>query len=256
MAKRRSQSWMSSEIGGLPMWALIALAATMMLVGSWAALTSLTREAAPLSTRTPWTPTISDEIDFVDFPTRGDGSIGAVFLGDSLSYGLYASSEAAGFRPQVIDALSSVAPVSASRGGQTGNTVQTVGDSAEIPPDTGLVVLELGTNDVWKTPVSDFSRQYQALVAKVTDAAPDAVLVCLGVWANIDGSRNYNPSIQTPCEEAGGIYVPISPLFEKDGMRGPAGVTSFGGTSDDFHPNDDGYAAIAQMVNASLDLPR
>jgi len=184
-----------------------------------------------------------------------DGSIGAVFLGDSLTYGLFASSEAAGYRPQVVAALNEIAPVQATRGGQTGNTVQTVGESATIPGDTGLVVLALGTNDVWNTPVPDFTAHYTALADKVQTSAPNAAVICLGVWANADGARNYDPPVRDNCERIGGTFVPIADLFDEAGMRGPSGVEAFGGVSDDFHPNDAGYAAIADRVKAALRLP-
>jgi lysophospholipase L1-like esterase len=210
-------------------------------------------DAAPQTgTYTP--PPAASSEPAVEFPRNADGGITAVFLGDSLTYGLYASSEEAGYRPQVVAALNAVAPVTATRGGQTGNTVQTVSDSATIPADAGLVVLALGTNDVWKTDLPTFGEQYSNLVAKVRSSAPDAVIACLGVWANPDGARGYNKPIKSSCDAGNGIYVPISPLFNEEGMRGPAGVEAFGGVSDDFHPNDTGYAAIAAMVNEALQL--
>lgn len=262
MSRQRSRdSWWTEQTGGMPHWAILVSALFVVTILAWALLTMPQRSAAePDASRSPrpvptfYSGTTTETPTDIEFPRQADGSIGAVFLGDSLTYGLFASSEDAGYRPQVVNALSAVAPVNASRGGQTGNTVATVSESSEIPADTGLVVLALGTNDVWNTPVPDYTAQYKALIEKVRTSAPDAVLVCLSVWANPDGARDYNPPISAACEAAGGTYVLISDLFDTEGMRGPSGVEAFGGTSDDFHPSDAGYAAIADRVTAALQL--
>lgn len=175
-----------------------------------------------------------------------------VFAGDSLTYGLYASTEEAGYRPQVVAALEEDGPVSASRGGQTGNTVATVGESIEFPATTDLVVLALGTNDVFNTDKAEYGESYRALVRKVQAEAPEAALVCLGTWSNVDGARNYDPMIREACTVAGGRFLPITDLFDTPGMKGPAGVEAFGGVSDDFHPNDTGYGAIADRVLGAI----
>jgi acyl-CoA thioesterase-1 len=176
----------------------------------------------------------------------------AVFAGDSLTYGLFASSEAAGYRPQVVAALSTSGPVEASRGGQVGNKIADVSASITFPADTNLIVLALGTNDVWKTDAKVAKEQYTSLVEKARTSAPDAALVCLGVWSNKDGARNYDPAIKQPCLAAGGIFLPITDLFEKETNRGPAGVQAFGGASDTFHPNDAGYKAIADRLLSAV----
>lgn len=177
-----------------------------------------------------------------------NGPLRVVFAGDSLTYGLSASSEAKGYRPQVVAGLSESGPVEASRGGQTGNRIKTVADSIKFPVDTNLVVLALGTNDVWKTDVGDVASQYKALVAKVNKSAPDAQLVCLGVWSNADGTRNYDPPIQAACEDGGGKFISIGDIYEDEKNRGPEGKPAFGGISDKFHPNDAGYKAIADRL--------
>lgn len=267
MGKRRSGGsrqaggFWQQEYGGMPMWGIVG---SLILVGAIVVGVLVARpadvnagtqrELIPVPTFSLGTDASPEAASPPEFPRQADDAIGAVFLGDSLTYGLYASSEDAGYRPQVVSALSSIAPVNATRGGQTGNTVATVSASATIPEDTGLVVLALGTNDVWNTPVTDFAAQYQGLVSKVRESSPNAELVCLSVWANPDGARNYNPPISSACEAAGGTYVLISDLFDAEGTRGPSGVEAFGGVSDDFHPNDTGYAAIAQRVKEALQL--
>jgi acyl-CoA thioesterase-1 len=186
----------------------------------------------------------------VERPT--DRPLEVVFAGDSLTYGLFASSEAAGYRPQVVAGLETDGAVKWSRGGQTGNRIQTVSNSIAFPASTDLVVLALGTNDVWKTPVEDIATQYDALMQKAKAGAPNAAIVCLGVWSKEDGRRGHDPAIQQSCEAAGGRFLPLGDIYDAADTRGPAGVEAFGGVSDDFHPNDNGYRQIAQLVLGNL----
>lgn len=186
--------------------------------------------------------------------TAADGKVSAVFLGDSLTYGLYASTEAAGWRPQMVERLSKLGEVNATRAGQTGNTVAAVSGSATIPADANVVFIELGTNDLYKTDIDVFAKQYADLTEKAQQTATGAKIVCLGVWGPADAARNYDAKIQTACRSTGGTFVALSPLYTDPANRGPAGQAKFGGTSDDFHPNDTGYKAIASAVGIALRL--
>lgn len=230
--------------------ALVVAAVAVFAFAGWVAARPVepaTTGPSHLQPAQPSTPTEGADV------TREDGEpLRVVFAGDSLTYGLYASTEAKGYRPRVVAAWEQDGPVEWSRGGQTGNRVATVAASLDVPADTDLIVLALGTNDLYKTPVPKFERQYAALVEQVTDAAPDAALACLGVWGNVDASRNYDPAIEEPCADAGGTFVPLSDLFEQERNRGPSGRDVFGGVSDDFHPNDRGYAAIAERLLAAV----
>lgn len=181
-----------------------------------------------------------------------DRPLEVVFAGDSLTYGLFASSEAAGYRPQVVAGLEASGAVKWSRGGQTGNRIQTVSDSITFPASTDLVVLALGTNDVWKTPLEEMAAQYDALIQKAKTGAPNAAIVCLGVWSKDDGRRGHDPVVQQSCEAAGGHFLPLGDIYDAPDTRGPAGVEMFGGVSDDFHPNDNGYRQIAELVLGNL----
>jgi lysophospholipase L1-like esterase len=182
-----------------------------------------------------------------------DGAVDIVFLGDSLTGSWFASSDSAGFRPQVIAAIEEQGfTVNASRADQEGGRVAEVAATANIPSDTDLVILELGTNDLWKTEERDFEEQYQDLVDMVRETAPDAALLCLGVWGNGDAARMLDVYISTPCTEAGGTFVPLWHLFVRNDTRGPAGVERYRGISDDFHPNDHGYDLIAGLVLSGL----
>jgi lysophospholipase L1-like esterase len=183
-----------------------------------------------------------------------DRPLGVVFAGDSLTYGLYASAEDKGYRPLTVAALEKGGAVAWSRGGQTGNKIQTVTDSINFPATTDVAILELGTNDVWKTPAADIRAQYDVLMGKVKASAPSARIICLGVWSGPDGRRNYDAPIQASCEAGGGQFISLGTAYDAADTRGPAGRETFGGVSDDFHPNDNGYRLIAERVVAALGL--
>lgn len=143
---------------------------------------------------------------------------------------------------------------------------------AGFPSGCDLVIVGLGTNDCreqdssgnWvysPTQTFDDARTiYQAVAA----ANPNAVIAGLGVW---DQSMLawYNPGSRTVrwdaligqnCAQVGGIYVPVSDLWDYASNRLPTGVAAFGGyTTDGFHPNDTGHAAIKARVAEWLRLP-
>jgi acyl-CoA thioesterase-1 len=231
---------------------IILLAVTVTLVTFATAPTAPPADAA----KSRWTPApaAAPAIEIPEFVRPTDRPLGIVFAGDSLTYGLFASSEAAGYRPQVIAALEAGGPVDWSRGGQTGNKIQTVSDSITFPATTDIAILELGTNDVFKTPATDIPAQYDALMAKVKASAPAARIICLGVWSNVDGRRNWDAPIQASCEAGGGTFLPLGNAYDAAESRGPAGVEAFGGVSDDFHPNDKGYGMIASITLKALGL--
>jgi lysophospholipase L1-like esterase len=245
---RGSESWERP-----PRWAwivsgVVVVAIAVIVVGPWSKHPVSAAGSAPL----PPMPTVGAAPSTASgpkhIPRDASGVAHVVFAGDSLTYGLFASTESAGYRPQLVQAWSASGPVDASRGGQTGNTVKTVTDSITFPATTTLAVLELGTNDLGKTPFDQLQSDYQALVTKVKTSAPHAMILCLGAWTNIDGDRNNDQAIERPCVQGGGIYVPLWRLFDDPTDRGPSGRQAFGGTGDNFHPNDKGYKAIADLV--------
>lgn len=190
-------------------------------------------------------PTIVDDPRLV-VQKSTSGTIKAVFLGGSLTDSLFASTEEAGYRPQVVAELD--APVDESRGNVTSGRVAAAVTTAKVPPDTNLVVVELGSGDVWKITGEELMGQYGDLMAEVRKSAPQAAIVCLGVWGDKVASSTYDRSIRVPCERVGGHFLSLADLFVTAGMRGPAGAAAYGGTKDGFHPNDEGYSAIARLI--------
>lgn len=147
---------------------------------------------------------------------------------------------------------------------------------AGFPSDCDLVIVGLGTNDcreqnsdgTWTySPTSSFDNArtiYQAVAA----ANPGAVIVGLGVWDQsllawppTAGSRTarWDALIGQNCAQVGGIYIPVSDLFDYPPNRlvnGQTGTPAFGGyATDGFHPDDGGHLALKNRVAEWLRLP-
>lgn len=177
------------------------------------------------------------------------GSTSVLVAGDSLSVGMYASTESGSFVTRVLDHL---APATLTTASRPHETLAVVSNYTEIPAGVDVAIIELGTNDVGvPTPEDDFRDGYAALLTAVRDTSPDAKLVCVGTWTGWGWTQD--ETIRSSCIEAGGAYVHLRDLFNRNELRGPEGRETHLGTSDWFHPNDDGHMAIARRITEALD---
>lgn len=151
-----------------------------------------------------------------------------------------------------------------------GNT--TLGTIDTYPSGCDLVLVGLGTNDCrsqdgsgnWVYGQSATYAAAQTVYSSVAAQNPGAVVFGLGVWDQSiltwynAGSRvvRWDALIGERCHENGGIWVSVSDLWDYSPNRLPTGVAAFGGYSTDgFHPNDAGHAAIAARAANALRLP-
>lgn len=177
-----------------------------------------------------------------------------VFIGDSLTVGLYASTIdttfasllAVRWKATLLDRVG-VAGVQADG---LRSAVQT------MEPGANYVVLEVGTNDFVKLAPGEFNQSYRALIAALQRREPHARIVCLGLWRSADerspsgqGPEVYDALIQAACP---GPFVPLLGLFMDPANRGPANQQTFRGPSDTFHPNDRGHDAIATAIASEV----
>jgi acyl-CoA thioesterase-1 len=181
-----------------------------------------------------------------------------LFVGDSLTVGYYASRRNTAFPALVTAALRAHAPVREAVRARSGVTASYW--AVRPLPSADLVVLELGTNDYRKepTPHATFERDYRRLIANVRARSPHARLLCVSLWRTshyrYGGATllSYNRIVARNCR--GGAFVWISELYDTEAARDPAGLPSFLGRTDGFHPNDTGHRAIAKAIEQTLGL--
>jgi acyl-CoA thioesterase-1 len=169
-------------------------------------------------------------------------------VGDSLAYGYYASEPAKAWPSRLRTALERYGAVSEEVDAGPG---ETAGEALvrAVPGGDDLIVVELGTNDVKRHTGASFAATYRSLLRRLAQESPRAVLLCLEPWGPQAPVAAYSATIERLCREAGGKAASISGIYSTAANRAKAGVPFFDGTShDDFHPDDQGHAAIAHLL--------
>ena len=174
------------------------------------------------------------------------------FVGDSLTYGLYATSQADSYTQLVATALQARAVVQ----GISGVAAASLDSETPLPQGVGTVVVELGTND-FDQPIGAFARGYGALIDRMQAAAPGATFICLGIWrGSTDRSARtglppavFDQAIQHACP---GRFVSLTPIYMDATVHGPAGRPTWRGVADRFHPNDEGHRQVADSILRAL----
>ena len=197
------------------------------------------------------------EARIIKLPFPKDRPLSVFYAGDSLSYGLFVSAAANGFRPQVNTELRKHGLIEEHRATKADEkALFKVGNVQDIPESgVDLAILELGTNDLGTNEVGSrtepalFRKQYEDLVVKVK-RSPGVQIICVGVWGQSGPtiSDPYDHEIQNVCREHGGQYVDLTAAYETKGSFGPKDSPSFLGPSDNFHPNDQGHRMIADLI--------
>ncbi len=187
-------------------------------------------------------------------------AVDVLFVGDSLTCGYYATTP-----QQSFCALTGARfalhgyPTTQTLANFGGHIAGAAGQMAQISAaDASVAVIELGTNDAsgyptWQpTPVAEFEADYRSVLEAVRRANPEARLVLLGVWKENADRDVYDGIIADLATEYGGCFVNLESLSDDPSLSGPAGTTTYNGTSDAFHPNDAGHAAIADAVEQAF----
>ncbi len=187
-------------------------------------------------------------------------AVDVLFVGDSLTAGYYATTEGQSFR-----ALTSAwfalhgYPASTTLAVPDGKIAGAAGETAQISAaGADVAVIELGTNDAsgyptWKpTPAQEFEADYRSVLEAVRSARPEAHLMLVGVWKEKADRDIYDGIIARLATEYGGCFVNLESVSDDPSLSGPAGTTTYNGTSDTFHPNDAGHTAIAAAVEQAF----
>lgn len=173
--------------------------------------------------------------------------------GDSISQGRFATLANDAYVPNLKAKLSAGGEVQLDVIGNSGYTTPQV--TPQVPQHAyDLVIAELGTNDAMKENPTQFGGDYRAFLTAVRAASPTATLICAGSWQTNFRASSVDPLIASTCTDFKGRYVALNPLFNDESNRGPDKSHGVYGTSDNFHPNSKGHAAIAETIAAQLKL--
>lgn len=189
-----------------------------------------------------------------------DPAMHVLFVGASITTGMEQSSLDTTFPGLVVAGLrKDGAPVDWGERAQWGATV---GDALTwpYPSDQQVIIVHLITNDFAKgTALATYQSQLHRVLLDLRSRSPQAKLVCLGNWSEpgaLDSAQlsqvDYDTVAQALCDEQGGQFVPLAPIFADPASRGPAGLPTPWGPTDDFHPNDAGAQRIADAVLAAI----
>jgi lysophospholipase L1-like esterase len=241
-----------------PAWALVAMAlclAGLVVVGP-SALRQDTIPTAEATEPTAAAPAAPARPAAVPVQRPADRALRVLFVGDSLMWGSFASEESLTYRARVTAELSAGGPVEvATVGGPGWRTARATAALPEVTGPFDLVFVEVGTNDSVALTAAQFGTDYAALLDGVRALAPDATLVCDGVWNGPELATALDRELRPVCAEHGGVVVPLAQLYVDETLRGPEGSVVPGGeVRDQFHPNDEGHAAIAEAMLAVLEL--
>lgn len=118
-----------------------------------------------------------------------------------------------------------------------------------------LVTIEYGTNDSNKeNNVSPevFKKQLNTLIDSISgDNKP--IIALLTTWNKYNEGNGIDKVIKEVGQERHLPVVDLSDIWKNDNNKGPAGVNTWVGISDKFHPNDQGMKEIADKLYESTD---
>lgn len=184
----------------------------------------------------------------IDIQLASGESLRASFIGDSLTYGLFATDAAYAFHQEMVQKWRQDRPVDEHTVKTVGGTVAGTLTANDFPKNQHLYVIELGTNDATRVDYTDFRAQYAELLNRIRASSPDTQILCIGVWRPKKIADKYDNIIKDECETNGGVFRRITDLSTDAALKGPSGAPTFAGPSDNFHPNDTGHRLIAERM--------
>ena len=177
-----------------------------------------------------------------------------VFVGDSLTVGLYAVTEAESFRALVAARFVCTSERMGASGGQS-KDVNLVG-LTEAAGD--IVVIELGTNDAIGYPdlvlvaPAVLEANLRAIARAARSGNQACRLIFLSVWQQAPTRTPYDARIAAVAACYGRHFIDISTIKDDPAASRPAGVDTYLGISDGWHSNTVGHAAIAGAVGDEI----
>ncbi|WP_281444231.1 SGNH/GDSL hydrolase family protein [Paenarthrobacter nicotinovorans] len=182
--------------------------------------------------------------------------LNVLFAGDSITVGRDASSEATSFRGLLVDRLAKRGPVTPVRIGDSGKlTAEVLPQAASFAGPADLAIVELGTNDIYKSTPEKFAKDYPAMLDAVRKGSPNAPLICVGVWQSSPLAATLDATIDTECAARSGRFVSLRAIHQNPSNKSTPGAPQFaGGLTDGAHPNDEGHSLVAGAILERLNL--
>lgn len=177
-------------------------------------------------------------------------------MGDSLTEGYFASSSEKRFAEVYAKMLEEklgyevdVQGVS-GYGGTTTNGVKGLDEIVSQDPD--LITIEFGTNDADPdngSSIDTFKANLDLMIDTVSNInGKSTKVVLVTTWNQGDKAQPFDEAIEAAGEKYGLPVANISDIWADSSNKGPEGVETFQGTSDNWHPNDIGMQKIAERI--------
>lgn len=186
-----------------------------------------------------------------------------LLLGDSLTMGLFASSEAATYRSLLKQRFGASGDrIQGNSGGGSYDFLTQETEITAAAPD--VLILELGTNDdghAGSTPWT-LAKNLRTLIGWTRAGNPQCRVVVLGEWGKNSSTTGWDAEIERVANDYGGNFVSLDAMSEVAANKGPADLPTIwhgiddghgGYLTDNFHPNDTGHAAIYAAVAAVIE---
>lgn len=178
-----------------------------------------------------------------------------LFSGDSVTHGFYATSRSKTWPALVAGKLGG--SVTVANTAIPGYTV-TDGLKEPIPAGIDLAFVMYGNNDIDKSTLAAYRRDYALLLAHIRAKDPQAQIVCVSPWesaaytAHGSSAAQFAAAARQACTAAGGHFVDVMSLFTST-LNAQVGAPYAEGTApDNAHPSDAGHALIASTVLAQI----
>lgn len=176
-------------------------------------------------------------------------------MGDSLTGGYYASTSETKFTSVFAGIIQDKMGFSVTQdgignyGGKLEEGLESVSAISEKNPD--IVTIEYGTNDSdpnnGNVEIEDFEANLNEMIDGLTDDDPPLIIL-VTTWNQGEKAIPYDNVIKKVGEERNLPVVDISHIWARSDTKGPAGVETEKGESDNWHPNDLGMELIAEAI--------
>lgn len=192
---------------------------------------------------------------------RGEELVYAA-MGDSLTNGFYASTKDKRFTSVYENMLINrlgydvISGEESQYGGTSENGLQGLESIKQQQPD--LVTIEFGTNDSDPNNGSDldtFIANINLMIDGLLEGEDDPYVILVTTWNQGDKAIPFDNAIKEIGKERDLPVAELNDIWMDSSNKGPEGIETFVGTSDNWHPNDKGMELIAEKIfEVSKDL--